>query len=149
MDLDSGHSSLMPDSSTIDLAFADGSYTFALPLVRISELERKCGLPGPPVGIGTIFGRVIKGCVYNEKGDPMLAPGAAEFFAVDLIETIRQGLIGGGKGIVNGEEVKVTPAIAERLMTAYVYGTPLTDSWSMAASILGACVMGYDPPKKD
>jgi hypothetical protein len=23
------------------------------------------------------------------------------------------------------------------------------DSWTKAVSILGACIMGYDPPKKD
>jgi hypothetical protein len=43
-------------------------------------------------------------------------PAAAEFYAVDIIETLRQGLIGGGKGIVNGVEVKVTPVLANTLI---------------------------------
>lgn len=135
-------------SSSIDLEFADGSYTFALPLVQMKELQRKCGLPGPPVGIGTIFSRCLKGCL-EIKGQIVMAPGAADFYAEDLIETIRHGLIGGGVGLVNGEEVKVTPALANRLVDNYVLSKPLKDSWSLAVSILGATVMGYDPPKKD
>jgi hypothetical protein len=143
----------MPNSF-IEIDFADGSYTFALPLGRIQELERKCGLPGPPVGIGKIFARVLAGIEYRwneatQEYDLVLVPGRAEFHAIDLVETIRQGLIGGGVGVVNEQEVKVTAALAERLIQSYVLDRPLSDHWSMAASILGACVKGYDPPKKD
>jgi len=132
----------MPNN-TIDLEFGDGEYTCALPLPQIAELQRKCG-----IGIGGLFARVLKGC--NRVGDQIvLVPGQAEFYALDIIETIRHALIGGGKGTVNGEEVKVTPIIANRLVDTYVHGRPLSASWSMAASILGAVVVGYDPPKKD
>lgn len=131
--------------NTIELEFGDGSYEFALPLVQIHELQRKTG-----IGIGGLFARVLQGCVRNPtNGDINLAPGAAQFYALDLIETIRHGLIGGGKGMVNGEKIKVTPAVANQLVETYVLGRPLSDSWSMAASILGACIVGYDPPKKD
>lgn len=129
--------------NTIDLSFADGEYTFALPLPRIDELQRKTG-----VGIGALFARVLKGCL-QVGGEVILAPGGAEFYATDLVETIRQGLIGGGKGVVNGEEVAVTPTLASKLIENYVLDRPLSDSWSIAASILGACIVGYDPPKKD
>lgn len=129
--------------NTIDLEFGDGSYTFALPLAQINELQRKTD-----TGIGSLFARVLKGCV--PIGDEIvLAPTQAEFYALDIIETVRHALIGGGKGVVGGEEVKVTPIIANRLVDTYVMGYPLSDSWSMAASILGACIIGYDPPKKD
>lgn len=131
----------------ITLAFADGEYEFALPLPRIDELQRKTG-----VGIGALFARVMKGCmlVKNENGgeDILFAPATAEFYAIDLIESVRQGLIGGGKGLVNGEEIAVTPAIADRLITNYVLDRPLQDSWSLAGAILGACIMGYQPLKK-
>lgn len=125
----------------IDLDFADGTYTFALPLARIDELQRKCG----GVGIGAIFARVLKGCI-RVGDDVVLAPAAAEFHAVDLVETIRQGLIGGNHGVVNDQEITVSPALAGKLIDNYVMTAPLSDSWSLAASILGACIVGYEPP---
>jgi hypothetical protein len=138
----------MPNNR-IDLEFADGSYTFALPLPQIDELQRKCGAAsGQPSGIGKIFGRLLAGCIQLE-GDVKIVPSLGEFYVMDIVETLRQGLIGGGIGEVDGGEVKVTPAIANRLIENYVLTRPLVDSWSMAVSILGACVMGYDPPKKD
>lgn len=129
--------------NSIDLKFADGEYTFALPLAQISELQRKTG-----VGIGGLLQRVMKGCAVVEGeifGNPMLA----EFYAVDLVETIRQGLIGGNHGVVNGEEIKVPPLLANKLLEAYVLAQPLSESWNVAAAVLGAVVIGYDPPKKD
>jgi hypothetical protein len=135
-------------NNTIDLEFADGEYHFALGLERINELQKTCG-----IGIGGLFNRLWKGCGYQllPSGELRLIadPAYGEFFAADIIETLRQGLIGGGKGLVNGEEIKVTPEVANRLIKAYVLDRPLIDSWTKAVSVLGACVMGYDPPKKD
>lgn len=131
--------------NTIELEFGDGAYTFALPLPQIAELQKKCG-----IGIGGLFARVTKGCfVQPGTADVLIDAKAGEFYALDLIETIRHGLIGGAKGTVNGEEVNVTPQLATRLVDAYVLGRPLVESWSAAVSILGACIVGYDPPKKD
>ena len=127
-------------NNRIELEFADGAYEFALPLAQIDELQRKTG-----AGIGALFARVIKGA--NRLGDDViLAPASAEFYALDLIETIRQGLIGGGRGTVDGQEIKVTPPLAQRLVTNYVLNRPLSDAWSLAVSILGAVIVGYDPP---
>lgn len=129
--------------NSIELEFGDGQYTFALPLAQINELQRKCD-----AGIGALYARVIRGAVL--VGDQVqLVPSTAEFYALDLIETIRQGLIGGNKGVVNGEEIKVTPLIANRLIDAYVMQQPFVAAWNIAAMVLGACVLGYDPPKKD
>lgn len=127
-------------ANSIDLEFADGRYTFALPLAQIDELQRKTG-----TGIGAIFSRVIKGA-SRLNDDIVLAPASAEFYALDLIETIRQGLIGGGKGEVDGGEVKVTPVLAQRLVSNYVLNQPLSTAWEFAVSILGAVIVGYDPP---
>jgi hypothetical protein len=129
--------------NTIDLEFGDGSYTFALPLAQIAELQRKTG-----VGIGGLFSRVLKGC-FETGGKVYVDPANAQFYALDIIETIRHGLVGGGKGMVNGEEIEVKPPLANRLVDTYVMGNPLKDSWSLATSILGACIVGYDPPKKE
>lgn len=140
MDLDADLRFVMANS--IELDFADGSYTFALPLERIDELQRKTG-----TGIGAIFARVIKGA--NMIGDDIvLAPASAEFYALDLIETIRQGLIGGGKGVVDGKEIAVTPVLAQRLVANYVLNRPLSEAWELAVSILGAVIVGYDDGKK-
>jgi hypothetical protein len=130
-------------SNSIELEFGDGQYLFDLPLVQINELQRKTG-----IGIGGLYARTLKGMTRVGE-QTMLVPGQAEFYALDVIETIRHGLIGGGKGVVNGEEVKVTPLIANRLVDTYVLGQPLVEAWKIATTILFACVMGYDPPKKD
>lgn len=127
--------------NTIDLDFADGLYTFALPLARIDELQRKTG-----IGIGALFARVLKGCI-RVGDDVVMAPHVAEFHAMDLIETIRQGLIGGNHGVVDGQEITVSPALANRLIESYVATRPLSDSWSLAASVLGAVIVGYEPPE--
>jgi hypothetical protein len=129
-------------SNSIDLEFGDGQYTFALPLVQINELQRKTG-----VGIGGLYARTLKG--VTRVGDQlMLVPGTAEFYALDVIETIRHGLMGGEKGTVNGEEIKVTPLVANKLVDAYVLGRPLIEAWNTAVSVLHACIMGFEPPKK-
>ena len=106
-------------SNRIELEFADGQYEFALPLAQINELQRKCG-----IGIGGLYARTFKG-VTRVGAETMLVPGAAEFYALDVIETIRHGLIGGAKGVVNGEEIVVTPIIANRLIDTYVLTQPL------------------------
>lgn len=129
--------------NTIELEFGDGQYTFALPLAQINELQKKTD-----AGIGKLYGRLLKGCVQVSSGEFNLIPALAEFYALDVIETIRHGLIGGGKGTVNGEEIAVTPLIANRLIDAYVLGQPLKAAWSVAVTVLGVCIQGYDPPKK-
>jgi hypothetical protein len=130
-------------TDSIELEFGDGQYTFSLPLVQINELQRKTG-----IGIGGLYARTFKG-VTRVGEQLMLVPGAAEFYALDVIETIRHGLIGGGKGTVNDEEIKVTPLVANRLIDSYVLGYPLIGAWNTAVSVLHACIMGYEPPKKD
>lgn len=131
----------MPESK-IDIDFADGTYTFALPLPRIEEVQQKCG-----IGIGGLFARVLKGFV--EIGDEIFQDhNQAQFYALDIVEPIRQGLIGGNHGFVNGVDIAVSPALADRLIQNYVADRPLTDSWSLSASILAACIKGYTPPKK-
>lgn len=128
----------------IDLDFADGEYRFALPLGQIDELQRKCG-----AGIGAIFARTLRG-VSQHEGRIVLIPSAAEFYALDVIETIRQGLIGGKFGTVDGQRVEVNPIVARRLVDNYVLNQPLSNAWEIAVSILGAVVVGHETPgKKD
>jgi hypothetical protein len=128
----------------IDLEFADGEYKFALPVPQINELQSKCG-----IGIGGLFRRVCSCISVNKDMQPVPVLANAEFYLADIMETIRQGLIGGGKAVVNGEEIQVTPAIANRLIANYVSDKPLLPNISIAASILSVCIVGYDPPKAE
>lgn len=129
--------------NTIEMLFADGAYTFALPAPRIEELQRKTG-----IGIGELPPRLWAG--LNVVGQKVIVdPNATKFHYADIVETIRQALIGGGTGVVNGEEVKVTPAVAERLLQSYVFTQPIGEYQSLAATVVTACVHGYEPPKKD
>jgi hypothetical protein len=124
----------------IDLVFADGTYRFALGLAQISELQEKCG-----VGIGGLYARVLQGRV---DGDVTVGhPAFAAYYAADLVETVRQGLIGGGQGWVNDQDVKVSAMRANDLVDRYLLALPLVEQWNLAASILYAKVEGYTPPE--
>lgn len=132
-----------PDLRTdIDLFFADGAYRFFLPIPQVMELEQKCGM-----GIGAIFGKVLRGSSVAGD-DVLLDPGAADFSAIQVVEVVRQGLIGGGKGTVDGVDVKVTPIVANRLITNYLLNRPLSEAWELAVAILAAAVLGHDPNRK-
>ena len=65
----------MNNQGEISDKWADGVYSFRLPVARIIELEQKCDAP-----FGVIFARVVSG----------------SFKVSDIIETIRLGLIGAG-----------------------------------------------------
>lgn len=129
----------------IDLAFADGTYRFALGLEQIREIQTKTG-----AGIGAVYARVIQGRV---AGDIDVGhPAYAAYTLDDLIETVRQGLIGGGQGMVDGAEVKVGGLRANELVERYLLPLPLQEQWNLAAAILYAKVEGYQPedaPPKD
>lgn len=131
----------------IDIDFADGNYRFALPILQIEELQRKCG-----AGIGEIYNRVLGGA-YVQDGQILLSPGEARFYVLDIIETVRHGLIGGKQGSVNEQPVEVTPPDATRLINAYLKDQPLIKAWEIAFSVLAATMVGYEPkdapPKSD
>lgn len=125
----------------VDLKFADGEYRFALGLAQIHEIQTKCG-----AGIGAVYARVLQGRMPDDV--EVGHPGFAAYNVVDLVETIRQGLIGGGEGRVNGEVVKVTALRANELVERYgpgADGVPLSEMWKLAAAILFAKIEGYGP----
>ena len=132
----------MAGQTEIELAFADGDYLFALKLPQVMELQRLCG-----AGIFAIYSRVMKGRAFIENQSFGL-PHEAEAFQDDVYETIRLGLIGGGKGIVNDQEVEVSALRARQLLETYAHPVPLKDMWHLAAAILYAKVEGYEPQKK-
>jgi hypothetical protein len=133
--------------SRLTLPFADGEYQFHLGLAQINEVQKACN-----AGIGEIFARLCRGRFFKLTpsgevaiGDPM----QAEYRIEDLVNVIRQGLIGGGQGKVDGQSVVVDAQRAKELIDNYVLGedAPLKDSWALAAAILQARIEGYDVPE--
>ena len=137
----------VPDNYIV-LDFADGEYEFRLTVGGIAELQTKCG-----AGVGRIFAR-LHADRFQERGTPgrpgdiVLNPLQAEFQLEDIHETIRLGLIGGGRGIVAGQEVAVSPAKALQLMRDYVHPRPLLENWKVASCVLSAFLIGYTDPDK-
>ncbi|WP_164521229.1 gene transfer agent family protein [Sphingomonas sp. ABOLF] len=132
----------MTPTTALTLHFADGEYLFDLKLPQLAELQEKRG-----AGVFKIYSRVMQGRFLMD-GQPIALAAEGEAFAEDLFETIRLGLIGGAKGIVNGQPVAVNALTAKLLVERYSHPAPLRESWATAAAILGARIEGYDPPKK-
>lgn len=131
----------------VDLKFADGAYTFKLGLAQIVEIEQKCG-----AGIGAIYARTLKGRYGFDEGE--IYPELAEYRFPELVEVIRQGLIGGASGEVDGRAVVVSSVRAGDLIDRYVLSVGdqrmrMTQVWMLAYAILSALIEGYAPPKKD
>lgn len=97
--------------------FAGRPVKFELRLGEIGELERRCS-----AGIGEILIRLA----------------AHRFYAHDVREPIRLGLIGGGE----------SPAGAEALMRYNVDHVPLAENLALAARIVEACVSGVSAEGK-
>ena len=117
----------------VDLAFADGRYRFQLRFKQIVELERVTGSR-----IGAIYGAVVAG----HFGVGLLSHSEARYADSFLVETIRQGLIGGGKGWVNDIEMEVSSLRANMLIESYVIDRPIAERWTLAKVILSAVVNG-------
>ncbi len=132
----------MTPQTALTLAFADGEYLFDLKLPQLAELQEK-----RKIGVLAIYGRVLRGR-YLFNDETIGIPAEGEAYAEDFFETIRLGLIGGGRGLVDGAEVQVSALTAKSLVERYCHAAPLRESWSLAAAILGARVEGYTPPKK-
>lgn len=110
----------------IDLPFADGIYLFRLPIKRIVEIEAKAG----PIDL--VKHRLMQG----------------GWSIHDVVETIRQGLIGGAKGEVNGVAVEVTALRANSLIENYVDGHALAEHHITAKAIIAALYVGYAPAQE-
>lgn len=140
----------LPTDITID--FADGAYKFALLLPQQIDLEDKCGATDAQgirrrKGIIEIYSDVIAGLMVVD-GELVANPMAGRASAYECREVVRLGLIGGNYGLVDGQDIQVSPARALKLVEAYVDTRPLVERWTLAAAILRAAVEGFDPPKK-
>jgi hypothetical protein len=134
--------------TAVEIDFADGRYRFWLPLPQVVELERKTGDTSILVIEERL--RAAIGVEENEGGEPrfvFLGGGAA--MVSDVRETLRLGLIGGGSGMVDGQEVEVGPNTARQLVDAYVYpARPLGEGVVLAWRVLHAAIHGVQLKKK-
>lgn len=122
--------------TALELQFADGAYRFKLGLAQIRELQDKTG-----AGIGALYARVLAGRMGDQMDEGH--PSFAAFHIDDVRETVRQALIGGEGGLVDGADVKVTSLRAGELVERYLDPMPLVEQWKLAAAILFALVEGY------
>lgn len=127
--------------SDVQLEFADGEYTFRLTLSGIDEIQRKCG-----AGMGEVYARVLAGRFFSpvEEGVTIGNPLEGKWRVEDLLEIIRQGLIGGGQGMVDGRPVEVNSVLANRLVENYVVTQPLKFAWDLASAIVMAANEGLE-----
>ncbi len=128
--------------TAIDLQFADGAYSFKLGLAQIRELQEKT-----KTGIGALYARVLQGRMGDQLEDGH--PAFAAYHVDDVRETVRQALIGGGQGLVDGATVPVTSLRATELVERYLDPMPLTRQWQLAAAVLYALVEGYNDGQDD
>lgn len=137
----------------VEAAFAGGRYSFWLPLPRVIEIER-----GPqgfrhdkryPVSIFQLYDEIGSGLGVHE-GKPVYIGGSHAIIG-DARNVILQGLIGGGAGIVDGQEVEVGPMRAGELLEAYTFpNAPAVEVMFLAWTILNAAINGVqlDASKK-
>ena len=132
--------------TSITLEFADGEYLFALGLRQINEIQNVCDM-----GIGAVFARVARGIYHRktESGEVLFGdPTQAEYRIEDLTAVIRQGLIAGGRGTVDGQPVTVDQTRANQLIDGYVLAErqPIETSWKLAYTILAGRIVGFQAP---
>lgn len=126
----------------ISLRFGDGSYLFALPAAQLGQLQTKRGVTVTwPDGATGIRPKPF-GIIWREHT-------MAEYDPLDSREIVLQGLIGGGEGLVDKREVRVSAVMAVDLVETYFDPMPTDDQWKLATSILVAVAQGYNPPKDD
>ena len=95
-------------AAEIELKWGDGTYVFALKLKQIEELQRLVG-----VGLGELAQRLLM---------------ERRWYAGDIVETLRLGLVGGGLPSVRARE----------LIETYVDGHPLADPRDPANHLMTA-----------
>ena len=100
-----------PRTPTMKTFFGDAERSFTLTPVLIEELERICG-----AGIGSIAKRLFSG----------------QFKHVDMLATIRLGLIGGGEN----------PQVAASLVAVYGAERPINEVLPVAVAVLETSFFG-------
>lgn len=134
------------------LPFADGEYRFWLPMPRVIAAEREMGaIDGDgvrrPKSIFAVFHET--GEHLGMIGDEAVLTGPSPSLLSEAHAVIRNALIGGGGGTVNGEAVIVNEASARELVSTYCYpARPAMHDLGLAWRVLRAAIYGIDPSLK-
>lgn len=136
----------------VEAAFAGGQYSFWLPMARIVEIER-----GPqgfrhdkryPISIFQLYDEIGGGLAVHE--DQPIYVGGGRAILGDARNIILQGLMGGGRAMVDGKEVEVGPMRASELIEAYAFpARPAVETMFLAWTILNAAINGVQVKKKE
>lgn len=127
--------------TAVELAFGDGTYRFHLLMPQIMAIEAgDRSILKMHEDMGGSLGVV-------GDGEPIFIGGGSARVK-DIVSVIRQGLIGGGEGMVDGERVTVSPIDATRIVETYVHDRPLAETLPVAWAVLNAAIMGVRLKKK-
>lgn len=136
----------------VEIDIADGTYVCAIGLQGIREIQ----IAGGGDGIGAIIARILAGRMATAKttdGEPRQTIGItieAAYRIDEIIAFVKQGLIGGGRGVVNKLPVTVDQRRANELINNYLLPPVgnLDTLWTHAAFLALNLAEGYEPPKK-
>lgn len=125
-------------TTRVELKFADGTYSFWLPLPQVFEVERKTG----DTSLLVIEER-LRGAIGQDADGNFVFAGGGAAMVTDVREVLRCGLIGGNSGMVEAEQIEVGPALAQQLVNDYVYpARPLSEGVVLAWRVLQAAIYG-------
>jgi hypothetical protein len=120
------------DETAVTLPFADGEYTFYLPLIRVAAFKREAGCSPYELffWLGQALGRI---------GEEIVLSGPSPADPEQCIHLIRNALIGGGT-----EQTQ-----AKKLVEQYCFpARPAIHDMALAWQILEAAVYGVKLPAK-
>lgn len=136
----------------VTLPFADGEYTFWLPMPRVVAAEREMARRDAdgacnPHSIFAVFHDI--GSHLGQIGDEPALIGPSPALLSDAHTIIRNALIGGNSGMVDGESVAVHESLARELVETYCYpARPAMHDLGLAWKVLRAAIYGIDPGSK-
>jgi hypothetical protein len=135
--------------TAINRDFADGAYRFWLPMPQVIAAEREMarrdaeGNPQPH-SIFAVFHDL--GAHLGQLGEETVLTGPSPALLSDAHAVIRNALIGGADGFVDGASIAVGGAMARELVATYCYpARPAIHDLGLAWEVLRAAIYGIDP----
>ena len=123
--------------------FADGTYRFWLPMSRVIAAEREMSQHGRERSILALFYDI--GEALGQSVGMSVIAGSMGARMHECHAVIRNALIGGNDGLVNGDQIAVGDAMARELVETYCYpARPAMHDIGLTWEILRAAIYGID-----